>query len=188
MPQYHVVLCDGEGEGAGQTGNKQYLLFKVKGLAYVGMKSNSIIAKNLFNHFFISVLSPFTAIIVPTTESKWKQIMVFATSSYSQYIFPSRIQSSSITGGLGMFFATLPPLFLCLDSLTAVCQRSSPKDWWTLASSCPCLRKHHHWWFTFISSVLLVSCSVQSVLLRVIFLISCSLILEQKSAPAFLLF
>lgn len=129
MPQYHVVLCDVEGEGAGQTGNKQYLLFKVKGLAYVGMKSNSIIAKNLFNHFFISVLSPFTAIIVPTTESKWKQIMVFATSSCSQYVFPSRIQSSSITGGLGMFFAALPPLFLCLDSLTAVCQCSSPKDW-----------------------------------------------------------
>lgn len=44
------------------------------------MKSNSVIAKNLFNHFSISVLSPFTAAIVPTSESKWKQIMVFGTS------------------------------------------------------------------------------------------------------------
>lgn len=173
MPQYHTILCNVEGEGAGQTGNKQYLLFKVIGVAYVGMKSNSIIAKNLFNHFFISVLSPFTAIIVPTSESKWKQT-TFATSSYSQYVFPSRIQSSSITGGLGMFLVVLLLLFLCPDSQPALCQCSSPKDWWMLqlaSSPCPCPRKHHHWWFRFISSVLLLSYSVQSVLLGVIFLI-----------------
>lgn len=65
MLKPHAVLCYVKGEGAGQMGNKQYLLFKVKGVAYVGMKSNSIIAKNLFNHFSISVLSPFTALLFP---------------------------------------------------------------------------------------------------------------------------
>lgn len=49
------------------------------------MKSNSIIAKNLFYHLLSSVLSPFTATIVPTNESKWKQTMMFATSSYSMF-------------------------------------------------------------------------------------------------------
>lgn len=126
MPKY-AVLCYVEWEGAGQTGNRLYLFFKVKGVAYVGMKN--IIAKNLFNHFLISVLSPFTATLVPTSESKRKQSMVFVTSSYSQNIFPSRFQSSSITGGLGVLFAVLSLLFLCPDSLTALCQCSSAKDW-----------------------------------------------------------
>jgi len=30
MPKYHIGLCCVECEGDGQTGNKQYLLFKVK--------------------------------------------------------------------------------------------------------------------------------------------------------------
>lgn len=54
--------------------------------------------------------------------------MVFATSYYSQCIFfPSRIQSFSITDGLGTLFAVLPPLSHPSSSLTTLCQCLSHK-------------------------------------------------------------
>lgn len=54
-PKYHIVLCCMDGGGDGQTGNKQYLLFKVKATTYVGMKS--VVKKNYFNTFsFLSCL------------------------------------------------------------------------------------------------------------------------------------
>lgn len=99
--------------------------------------------------------------------------MVFKIFSYSQYIFPSRIQSSSTTDGLGMLFAMLQPLMHPSDPLTALCQCLSHKGWWTLSlasSSCPCLAC---WGNTITDSSGLLapsfSYSVQSVLLGVIF-------------------
>lgn len=147
------------------------------------MKSNSIITKNHFNTFsFLSCLLSLPLLF--STSSKWNPAMVFTTSSYSQYIFPSRIQSSPITDGLGLLFAMLPPLLHPSDSLTALCQCLSHKGLvnavagFLLLSLSGFLRKQYHWQFRFISSVLLFSYSVQSVLLGVIFLMRFSLLLE----------
>lgn len=147
--KYHIVLCCVESEGDGQKGNKRYLHFEVTGTAYVGMKSNSIITKNHFNTFsFLSCLLSLPLLF--STSSKWNPAMVFTTSSYSQYIFPSRIQSSSITDGLGLLFAMLPPLLHPSDSLTALCQCLSHKGLvnavagFLLLSLSGFLRKQYH--------------------------------------------
>lgn len=134
-PKYHIVLCCVESE-RWPRGNKEYLLFKVKGTAYVGIKSNSVITKN---HFCPVVFHCYCCF--PLVYSKWKPAMVFTTSSYSQYVFPSRIQLSPIADGLGMLFAMLPLLLHPSHSLTALCRCLSYKDWWTLELAsffCPC--------------------------------------------------
>ena len=173
-PTYHLV-CHAENGVDGQTASKRHLLFKVKAIAYIGASSNSVITNtsDLFHFCLVSFCCYCWFPLAQNGNWPWCLQPPPAVSTF----FPSRIQSSSITDGLGMIFVMLPPLSHHSDALTTLCQCLSHKAklnsiaGFFLLSLSGLLRKRHHLQSRFISAVHLFSYSVQLFLLGTIFLI-----------------
>lgn len=157
MPKYHIVLCFVESEGDGQIGNKQYLLFKVKGTACVGMKSNSVITKNPFNTFsFLSCLL-LLLLLVSTSVVKTETIHGFYNLPVQSVHFSQ--QNSIIlhhrwSGNAFCYVATAAASFWFSDSTLPLFVSSglvSALAGFLLLSLSGLLKKHHHSQFSLLA-------------------------------------